>query len=147
MSQLKRIEPSPTHHICSPVESVVAHRLPILFLPTRTNFHLWLNTSVERMVRTSGHPTGLHVVATHDGGHQGTAMLTPTTGHVVLSAGAFGTPKLLFRSGIGPADQLQVVQAEKSAMMIKQSDWINHPSRKELERPLQHRYRCLPSEC
>lgn len=98
----------------------------------RTNFHLWLNTSVERIVRTGGHATGLHVVATHDGGHQGTVTLTPGTGRVVLSAGAFGTPKLLFRSGIGPADQLAVVQAEESALMVKQSDWINLPVGKNL---------------
>ena len=61
----------------------------------RTNFHLWLNTSVERIVRTGGHATGLQVAATNNGGHAGTVMLTPTTGRVILSAGTFGTPKLL----------------------------------------------------
>jgi cellobiose dehydrogenase (acceptor) len=92
-----------------------------------TNFPLWLNTSVERINRIGGHATGLDVVATNNGGHVGTVSLTPTTGRVVVSAGTFGTSKLLFRSGIGPADQLQVVQAEEPTMMIKQSDWINLP--------------------
>ncbi|KAN0105813.1 cellobiose dehydrogenase protein [Hyaloscypha variabilis] len=93
----------------------------------RSNFHLWLNTSVERIVRTGGHATALQVAATHDGGYTGTVQLTPTTGRVISSAGTFGTAKLLFRSGIGPVDQLQVVQAEEGDVMINQSDWINLP--------------------
>lgn len=64
----------------------------------RSNFDLWLNTSVERIVRTGGHATGLEVIPTNPGGHRGTIQLTPTTGRVIVSAGAFGTPKLLFRS-------------------------------------------------
>lgn len=64
----------------------------------RPNFDLWLNTSVERIVRTGGHATGLEVIPTQNGGYQGTIQLTPTTGRVIVSAGAFGTSKLLFRS-------------------------------------------------
>jgi cellobiose dehydrogenase (acceptor) len=94
----------------------------------RSNFHLWLNTSVERIVRSGGHATGLNVVATNNGGYQGTVKLTPVTGRVILSAGAFGTPKLLFRSGIGPTDQLQVVQSSSDGpTMINQTQWIDLP--------------------
>ena len=93
----------------------------------RTNFHLWLNTSVERINRIGGHATSVDVIALNNGGRVGTVQLTPTTGRVVVSAGTFGTAKLLFRSGIGPVDQLQVVQAEEPNLMIKQSDWINLP--------------------
>jgi cellobiose dehydrogenase (acceptor) len=64
----------------------------------RSNFHMWLNTSVERINRISGHATNLTVVATNNGGHSGVVPLTPVTGRVILAAGAFGTPKLLFRS-------------------------------------------------
>lgn len=64
----------------------------------RSNFHMWLNTSVERIVRTAGHATGLKVIPTNNGGYNGTIQLTPVTGRVIISAGAFGTAKLLFRS-------------------------------------------------
>lgn len=64
----------------------------------RNNFDLWLNTSVERIVRTAGHATGLNVIPTDDGGYNGTIQLTPVTGRVIVSSGAFGTAKLLFRS-------------------------------------------------
>lgn len=64
----------------------------------RSNFKMWLNTSADRIVRTGGHATGLQVSATENGGHAGTINLTPITGRVIVSAGAFGTPKLLFRS-------------------------------------------------
>jgi cellobiose dehydrogenase (acceptor) len=94
----------------------------------RNNFHLWLNTSVERINRIGGHAVSLDVIATNDGGRVGTVSLTAVTGRVVVSAGTFGTSKLLFRSGIGPVDQLQVVQSSiDGPTMIKQSNWINLP--------------------
>lgn len=64
----------------------------------RPNFKMWLNTSVERIVRTGGHATGLDVAAYRGGGYSGRVQLTPVTGRVIVSAGAFGTAKLLFRS-------------------------------------------------
>ena len=95
----------------------------------RSNFHLWINTSVERINRVGGHAVSLDLVATSDGGRQGTVSLTPTTGRVVLSAGAFGTPKLLFRSGIGPTDQLQTVQQSvDGAKMTAKENWVIHPT-------------------
>jgi cellobiose dehydrogenase (acceptor) len=94
----------------------------------RNNFHLWLNTSVERINRIGGHATSLDVIATNDGGHVGTVKLTNTTGRVILAAGTFGTPKILFRSGIGPDDMLQQVQQSPDGpTFIKSTDWINLP--------------------
>jgi cellobiose dehydrogenase (acceptor) len=95
---------------------------------SRPNFQMWLNTSVERIVRTGGHATGLDVVANHGGGFAGRVNLTPITGRVIVSAGTFGTSKLLFRSGIGPTDQLQIVQSSTDApLMISPTYWINLP--------------------
>lgn len=65
---------------------------------SRSNFHMWLNTSVKRIVRVGGHATGLEVEATNNGGYAGTVNLTAITGRVIVSAGAFGTAKLLMRS-------------------------------------------------
>lgn len=94
----------------------------------RSNFKMWLNTSVERIVREGGHATGLKVVAVNNGGYTGTVNLTPVTGRVIVSSGAFGSPKLLFRSGIGPTDQLQVVKSSTDGpTMINETAWINLP--------------------
>ncbi|KAJ1333220.1 cellobiose dehydrogenase (acceptor) [Microdochium nivale] len=101
----------------------------------RSNFDLWLNTAVKRVVRAGGHATGLEVEAFRTGGYAGTINLTPVTGRVILSAGAFGTSKILFRSGIGPSDVLDVVKASTidGATMIAKDNWIPLPVGKNLE--------------
>jgi len=97
------------------------------YLPTslaRKNFKLLTNAMARRVVRTGGKATGVEL----ENGHCGTVNLNPG-GRVILSGGAFGSSKLLFRSGIGPKDQLTVVKnsAVDGASMIKEADWINLP--------------------
>lgn len=95
----------------------------------RSNFNLWLNTSVKRVIREGGHITGVEVEAFRDGGYKGIVPVTSVTGRVVLSSGAFGSAKILLRSGIGPADQLEVVKASEKdgPTFISNSSWINLP--------------------
>ena len=95
----------------------------------RKNFKLVLNTDVRRVVRSAGHVTGVEVQAYKSGGYTGVFNLTATTGRVVLSAGAFGSSRILFRSGIGPQDQLQVVNGsvKDKGSMISSNQWINLP--------------------
>lgn len=94
----------------------------------RSNFKLWLNTNVKRVIRKNGHVTGVEVEAFRAGGYAGVVDLTQLTGRVILSAGTFGSAKLLMRSGIGPQDQLEIVAASKDGpTMINSTEWINLP--------------------
>ncbi|KAF2465230.1 cellobiose dehydrogenase-like protein [Lindgomyces ingoldianus] len=93
----------------------------------RKNFKLWMNTAVRRVVRTGGKATGVELDG-GNGGYCGTVNLNPG-GRVILSAGTFGSTKLLFRSGIGPKDQLQIVKnsVQDGPSMINSTEWINLP--------------------
>ncbi|KAK4249648.1 carbohydrate-binding module family 1 protein [Corynascus novoguineensis] len=95
----------------------------------RSNFKLWLNTSVKRVIREGGHITGVEVEPFRDGGYEGIVPVTSVTGRVILSAGTFGSAKILLRSGIGPADQLEIVAASEKdgPTMISNSSWIDLP--------------------
>jgi cellobiose dehydrogenase (acceptor) len=90
----------------------------------RPNFKLLTNTTVRRVVRTGSKATGVEL----ESGYCGTIKLK-TGGRVILSAGTFGSSKLLFRSGIGPTDQLNVVKnsAQDGPSFINSSQWINLP--------------------
>ncbi|KAK4459122.1 putative cellobiose dehydrogenase precursor [Cladorrhinum samala] len=96
---------------------------------TRSNFNLWLNTAVKRVIRENGHITGVEVEPFREGGYKGIVNVTSVTGRVVLSAGTFGSAKILLRSGIGPQDQLEVVKKSviDGPTMISNSSWINLP--------------------
>lgn len=93
----------------------------------RKNFKLWTNTAVRRVVRTGSNATGVELDG-GNGGYCGTVNLNPG-GRVILSSGTFGSTKLLFRSGIGPKDQLTVVKnsVQDGPSFIKEADWINLP--------------------
>jgi len=90
----------------------------------RTNFKLLTNTAVRRVVRSGTKATGVEL----ESGYCGTVKLN-TGGRVILSAGTFGSSKLLFRSGIGPKDQLTTVKnsAQDGSTFIADKDWINLP--------------------
>jgi len=101
----------------------------------RSNFKLWTDTQVRKLVRTRGHVTSVVVESPSGRGYSGVVDLTAEKGRVVVSSGTFGSAKLLLRSGIGPTDQLQIVANSTSdgADFIDEADWIVLPVGYNLE--------------
>ncbi|KAK1834107.1 cellobiose dehydrogenase [Podospora conica] len=90
-------------------------------------FGLWMNTAVRRAVRTGSKVSGVELECLATGGYEGTVNINPGGG-VIFAAGAFGSMKLLLRSGIGPADQLAVVAGSKDKdTFIAKEQWIDLP--------------------
>ncbi|KAF8596986.1 hypothetical protein BDV93DRAFT_527730 [Ceratobasidium sp. AG-I] len=93
----------------------------------RSNFKLMTYTKVLSVVRNGAQITG---VRTNDTSIAGTGIIPLTSkGRVIVSAGAFGTAKLLFQSGIGPSDMLSIVAADATAKkyLPPSSQYINLP--------------------
>ena len=84
-------------------------------------------TTVLNVVRNGSQITG---VKTNDTslGPDGVIPLT-SKGRVILSAGSYGSPRLLFRSGIGPADMINLVKTDPAAgpNLPPQAQWIDLP--------------------
>ncbi|KAG5635006.1 substrate-specific activator of APC-dependent proteolysis [Sphagnurus paluster] len=93
----------------------------------RKNFTFKNYVYVQNVVRNGATITG---VKTNDTslGPNGVIPLT-AKGRVVLSAGSFGSPRILFRSGIGPTDMINVVKSDSTAaaQLPPQAQWINLP--------------------
>ncbi|KAG8897372.1 hypothetical protein FRC01_011361, partial [Tulasnella sp. 417] len=93
----------------------------------RSNFKLWQWTTVTGLVRNGAQITGVRTNYTAYGGN-GVVPLT-SKGRVILAAGAFGTARILFQSGIGPTDMITLVQnnADYGPNLPPSSQWINLP--------------------
>ncbi|KAB2571514.1 Glucose-methanol-choline oxidoreductase [Lasiodiplodia theobromae] len=94
------------------------------------NFNLQLNSKVVRVIRSGSAITGVEVQT--DSGATQIINLT-SNGKVVLAAGALSTPRILFNSGIGPADQLEIVANANNGIELDSSDYIELPVGKGLK--------------
>ena len=95
------------------------------------NFKLMMNTKVIRAVRDGTSATGIEV-ETADG--QRVIYNVNNGGSVILAAGAMSTPRILFNSGIGPAEQLKIVQSGSSGVTLPdEADWIDLPVGAEIK--------------
>lgn len=89
------------------------------------NFSLKLETKVIQVKRTGSSITGVLTQAS-DGSQQ--IINVKSGGKVVLAAGALSTPRILWNSGIGMSDALEVVQSGTSGVTLPdESDWISLP--------------------
>ncbi|KAJ7472253.1 cellobiose dehydrogenase [Mycena galericulata] len=92
----------------------------------RSNFKLKLYTEVLNVVRNGSQITG---VVTNDTSVAGGIYPLNPNGRVILSAGSYGSARILFRSGIGPTDMIDLVAADPvgGPNLPPESQWINLP--------------------
>jgi cellobiose dehydrogenase (acceptor) len=101
----------------------VATYLPLAM--AETNFKLMVNTMVLRAVRTNSTITGVEVQL-----EDNSRMIINVNqgGKVILASGAMSSPRILFRSGIGPSDQINKVKSGTTSITLPdESVWINSP--------------------
>jgi cellobiose dehydrogenase (acceptor) len=101
----------------------VATYLPLAM--GKDNFKLMLKTMVLRAVRTNSTITGVETQA-----EDGSRMIINVKqgGKVILAAGAMSSPRILFRSGIGPSDQINMVKSGSTPITLPdESAWIDSP--------------------
>ena len=87
----------------------------------RPNFSILADSLVDRVVLEGDRAVGI-VVAGADGSSR-----RIDAGLVVLAAGAYGTPPILLRSGIGPPDQLRSLGVEARHDLPVGTGLIDHP--------------------
>ncbi|CAE6459094.1 unnamed protein product [Rhizoctonia solani] len=94
----------------------------------RPNFEMLLYTKVHAVARNGSTITGVYTNNTQVGDN-GFISVKPNGGRVILSGGAFGSSRVLFHSGIGPADVLSVVEAtpESAKYLPPKSSYISLP--------------------
>ncbi|KAI1841047.1 hypothetical protein JX265_009398 [Neoarthrinium moseri] len=89
-------------------------------------FTLKLETKVVQVLRTGSTVTG--VLTQSENGSNPQIINLNKNGKVVLAAGALSTPRVLWNSGIGRSDALNIVKSGTSGITLPDSaDWIDLP--------------------
>lgn len=93
----------------------------------RPNFAYVDYTMVSNVVRRGSQITGVKTNNTLLG-PDGVVPLA-ANGRVILSAGTFGSARILFQSGIGPSDMIEIVQSNDTAAanLPPRAQWIDIP--------------------
>ncbi|KAF7924533.1 hypothetical protein EAE99_006481 [Botrytis elliptica] len=132
-SEVDSIEsPNEKHAVFSrPAWSISNHlragpaRTYMPFAEQLDNFELKLESSVIQVLRNGSTITGVLTQAT-DGSRQ--IINLNANGKVVLASGALSTPRILWNSGIGRSDALNIVKTGTSGVSLPDSsDWIDLP--------------------
>jgi cellobiose dehydrogenase (acceptor) len=100
----------------------------VTYLPlakAKANFKLQLNTKVIRVIREGSKMTGVEVEGARS--KREIINLNPG-GSVLLAAGVLSTPRLLWHSGIGRKEQINIVKNGWTRVKLpEERDWINLP--------------------
>lgn len=90
------------------------------------NFAYQLNATVRRVLREGATVTGVEYADDTTGTVRNITL--NAGGKVILAAGPWNTPRILFNSGIGPAEQIQTVANGTSGIPVPpKADWIDLP--------------------